>query len=145
MVRVYSLDLAVGADSSPRQDPSCSYVTNAVLSCFPLAGTNLVQNVWSKFIWNAQYPLFVGDHRDGCVPLLCFANASSDLGARSQVDIYLFHADQEAIATSYLGVENARSMIGILPNDDWLPVMDSWSEGVNRTWPYFFVIVPSNT
>lgn len=41
-------------------DPDCNYVGNNILSCFPESNTTLVQNIWSKFIWNAQYPVWIG-------------------------------------------------------------------------------------
>jgi hypothetical protein len=41
-------------------DPDCSNEGNGVLSCFPFSNTTLVDNVWSKFIWNARYPTFIG-------------------------------------------------------------------------------------
>ncbi|CEQ41027.1 SPOSA6832_02711 [Sporobolomyces salmonicolor] len=110
-----------------RADPSCNYVGNAILSCYPESNTTLVQNIYSKFIWNAQYPTFIGS---------------------VDVDIYLYNADTEEIATSWLGVENARGMIGIAPDDGWWPTesTDEWfNSRENRTIPYFFVIVDANT
>ncbi|GAA5874745.1 hypothetical protein JCM1840_000421 [Sporobolomyces johnsonii] len=106
--------------------PSCNYVGNAILSCYPESNTTLVQNIYSKFIWNAQYPTFIGS---------------------VDVDIYLYNADTEDIATSWRGVENARGMIGIVPDDDWWPTesTDEWfNSRENRTIPYFFVIVDAN-
>ncbi|GAA5977022.1 hypothetical protein JCM21900_003337 [Sporobolomyces salmonicolor] len=107
--------------------PSCNYVGNAILSCYPESNTTLVQNIYSKFIWNAQYPTFIGS---------------------VDVDIYLYNADTEEIATSWRGVENARGMIGIAPDDGWWPTesTDEWfNSRENRTIPYFFVIVDANT
>lgn len=62
------------------------------------------------------------------------------------VDIYLYHADSETIATSFLGIDNSRGMIGIRPDDEWWPTVSetSWEQGTNQTWPYFFVIVDAN-
>lgn len=41
-------------------DPVCNNVGNSILSCFPQAGSNLVEGVWSKMIWNNNYPTFIG-------------------------------------------------------------------------------------
>ena len=63
---------------------------------------------------------------------------------RSDVDIYLYNANTEDIATSWRGVQNARGMIGIVPDEEWWPEQSA-SEWFNResnvTIPYFFVIV----
>ncbi|ORY88503.1 hypothetical protein BCR35DRAFT_351010 [Leucosporidium creatinivorum] len=113
----------LGKRQSAEGYPDCSNEGNGVLSCFPFSNTTLVDNVWSKFIWNARYPTFIGT---------------------GYVDIYLYHADSETIATSYLGIDNSRGMIGIRPDDDWWPTETSWEQGTNQTWPYFFVIVDAN-
>lgn len=47
-------------DCPARIDPDCSNEGNGVLSCFPFSNTTLVDDVWSKFIWNARYPTFIG-------------------------------------------------------------------------------------
>lgn len=105
-------------------DPSCLNQPNYVLSCFPTPSTTLVQNIWSKFVFNSQFPTFIGV---------------------GKVDIYLYHADSETIATSYLGIESARGTIGILPGESWWPIETQWTVGSNRTFPYFFVIVDANS
>lgn len=116
-----------GASSGPVAEgyPSCDNVGNTVLSCFPLGNTTLVQGVYSRFIWNANYPTFIA------------ANA---------VDAYLFHADSLQVAKTWTRMANDQGMCAILPDDDW------WSDrmearelpiGRNRTWGYFFVVVPA--
>lgn len=64
--------------------------------------------------------------------------------SRSDVDIYLYNANTEDIATTWRGVQNARGMIGIVPDEEWWPEQSA-SEWFNResnvTIPYFFVIV----
>ncbi|KDE08522.1 hypothetical protein MVLG_01301 [Microbotryum lychnidis-dioicae p1A1 Lamole] len=105
--------------------PDCNYVDNSILTCYPESNTTLVQSVWSKVIFNAQYPLFIGS------------------GA---IDAYLYRADSETLATSYLGIETARGMFAIRPDDDWWPVnQTSWVEGTNQTWRYYFVVVSNGT
>ncbi|KAJ9119663.1 hypothetical protein QFC22_003373 [Naganishia vaughanmartiniae] len=116
-----------GASSGPVAEgyPPCDNVGNTVLSCFPLDNTTLTQGTYSRFIWNANYPTFIA------------ANA---------VDAYLFHADSLQVAKTWTGLANDRGMCAILPDDDWwsnrseardLPV------GRNRTWGYYFVVVPA--
>lgn len=64
----------------------------------------------------------------------------------SFVDIYLYHADSETVATTYPGISNARGSIGIRPDDEWWPEdQTTWTEGQNQTWPYYFIIVDANT
>lgn len=40
---------------------------------------------------------------------------------------------------------NNRGMIGILPQDSWLPVETQWNDGANVSIPYFFVITDSGS
>jgi hypothetical protein len=116
-----------GASSGPVAAgyPSCDNVGNTVLSCFPLDNTTLTQGIYSRFIWNANYPTFIA------------ANA---------VDAYLFHADSMQLAKTWTRMANDQGMCAILPDDDW------WSDrmeaqelavGRNRTWGYYFVVVPT--
>ncbi|GAA6006687.1 hypothetical protein JCM11491_003145 [Sporobolomyces phaffii] len=103
--------------------PSCNFVGNGVLSCYPESNTTIVQGDYSKFIWNAQYPTFIG---------------------AGDVDIYLYNANTEAIATSWLGVQNARGMIGIVPDEEWWPTesANEWfNSDRNQTIPYYFIVV----
>ncbi|KAM0790537.1 hypothetical protein ACM66B_003406 [Microbotryomycetes sp. NB124-2] len=105
--------------------PDCNFVGNGVLSCYPTSDTVLVDDVWSKFIWNAQFPTFIGAGR---------------------VDIYLYRADSETVAEQWLGTENARGMIAIRPDDQWWPQnQTSWTQGQNLTFPFYFVIVDAGT
>ncbi|KAK4046455.1 hypothetical protein OIV83_006047 [Microbotryomycetes sp. JL201] len=105
--------------------PDCNFVGNGVLSCFPTSDTILIDDVWSKFIWNAQFPTFIGAGR---------------------VDIYLYRADSETVAEQWLGIENARGMIAIRPDDQWWPQnQTSWTQGQNLTFPFYFVIVDAGT
>ncbi|KAL8283942.1 hypothetical protein RQP46_005374 [Phenoliferia psychrophenolica] len=105
--------------------PDCNYVGNDILSCFPLSNTTLVEGVWSKFIWNAQLPSFVG---------------------ASFLDVYLYHADSQTVAKKYASEPNAQGMIAILPDDDWWRVETTrdWEGASNLTWPYYFIVVPAN-
>ncbi|GAA5984035.1 hypothetical protein JCM5350_004999 [Sporobolomyces pararoseus] len=104
--------------------PSCNYVGNGILSCYPESNTTIVQGEYSKFIWNAQFPTFIG---------------------AGEVDIYLYNANTEEVATSWLGVQNARGMIGITPDEEWWPQESAteWFNNQNRNQsiPYYFVIV----
>ncbi|SCZ89963.1 BZ3500_MvSof-1268-A1-R1_Chr1-3g01693 [Microbotryum saponariae] len=109
----------------PYAEGYCNYVDNSILTCYPQSNTTLVQSVWSKVIFNAQYPLFIGS---------------------GGIDAYLYRADSETLATSYLGIETARGMFAIRPDDDWWPVnQTSWVEGTNQTWRYYFVVVSNGT
>ncbi|GAA5969168.1 hypothetical protein JCM3765_005744 [Sporobolomyces pararoseus] len=104
--------------------PSCNYVGNGILSCYPESNTTIVQGEYSKFIWNAQFPTFIG---------------------AGDVDIYLYNANTEEVATSWMGVQNARGMIGITPDEEWWPQesANEWfnNENRNQSIPYYFVIV----
>ena len=88
-------------------DPDCNYVGNDILSCFPLANTTLVEDVWSKFVWNAQLPSFIGA---GSVSHLHPQPTLSltELGAPRFLDVYLYHADSETVAKKYSAVPNAQ-------------------------------------
>lgn len=116
-----------GASSGPTAAgyPSCDNVGNTLLSCFPLENTTLIQGIYSRFIWNANYPTFIA------------ANA---------VDAYLFYADSLQVARNWTGLPNEQGMCAILPDDDWWQGRKEAQElqvGRNRTWDYYFVVVPS--
>ncbi|KAG0149247.1 hypothetical protein CROQUDRAFT_653820 [Cronartium quercuum f. sp. fusiforme G11] len=115
-----------GNGSGPSADgyPSCTAVSNAILSCFPENNTTLVQNTWSKFIWNNNYPTFIGS---------------------KNVDIYLFNAQSETIVANWTSIPNDRGMIGIYASDNWFPNETNWVEGKNLSFPYFFVITGSGS
>ncbi|WAR55375.1 hypothetical protein PtB15_6B115 [Puccinia triticina] len=110
-----------GNGSGPSADgyPSCTAVSNAILSCFPEPHTLLVQHNWSKFIWNNNYPSFIGS---------------------KFVDIYLYNANSENPVANWTEIPNDRGMIGIYADDSWFPPLTSWQAGRNLTFPYFFVI-----
>ncbi|KAK4695098.1 hypothetical protein P7C70_g8620, partial [Phenoliferia sp. Uapishka_3] len=105
--------------------PDCNYVGNDIQSCFPEANTTLVEDVWSKFIWNAQLPTFIG---------------------AGYLDVYLYHSDSQTVAVTYRGVQNAAGMIAVLPNSDWWRTETSrdWDGVSNITYPYYFVVVTAN-
>ncbi|BGP28062.1 hypothetical protein JCM10295v2_007049 [Rhodotorula toruloides] len=108
-------------------DPNCNYVDNSIFTCFPESNTTLVQNDYSLVIWNAMQPSFI---------------------SRQYVDVYLYNADTQDVATSWKNESNAQGMIGIVPSDPWWPGPQSarsWfgSNAQNRTTPYFFVVVPA--
>ncbi|KAA1133749.1 hypothetical protein PGTUg99_009186 [Puccinia graminis f. sp. tritici] len=110
-----------GNGSGPSADgyPSCTAVSNAILSCFPESHTVLVQHNWSKFIWNNNYPTFIGS---------------------KLVDIYLYNANSENPVANWTQIPNDRGMIGIYADDSWFPPVTSWQDGRNLTFPYFFII-----
>ncbi|PLW36631.1 hypothetical protein PCANC_18281 [Puccinia coronata f. sp. avenae] len=110
-----------GNGSGPSADgyPSCTAVSNAILSCFPESHTVLVQHTWSKFIWNNNYPTFIGS---------------------KNVDIYLYNANSENPVANWKDIPNDRGMIGIYADDSWFPSITSWQDGRNLTYPYFFII-----
>lgn len=69
---------------------------------------------------------------------------------QQQVDIYLYNADTQDVATSWKNEQNAQGMIGIVPDDPWWPgpqTAEDWfgSNASNRTTPYFFVVVPAGS
>lgn len=113
-----------GDGTGPYADgyPACTAVSNAVLSCFPESNTTIVQHTWSKFIWNNNYPTFIGSRF---------------------VDIYLFNAQSETIVANWTSIANDRGMIGIYASDNWFPNQTTWTYGQNRTFPYFFVLTGS--
>ncbi|GAA5840237.1 hypothetical protein JCM11251_005955 [Rhodosporidiobolus azoricus] len=106
--------------------PYCGNVGNDVLSCFPETDTTLVQGDYSKFIWNSRYPTFIG------------------AGA---VDVYLYNADTDDVAATWLNRTNPEGMISILPEDQWwadpAQSTDLWfgDAAQNRSIPYYFVVV----
>ncbi|GAA5877620.1 hypothetical protein JCM8547_007123 [Rhodosporidiobolus lusitaniae] len=106
--------------------PSCSNVGNDVLSCYPETNSTLVQGDYSKFIWNSRYPTFIG---------------------AGYVDVYLYNADTDELAQSYLNQTNAEGMVSIFPADQWwaspTQSTDEWfgDAAQNRTTPYYFVVV----
>ncbi|GAA5943637.1 uncharacterized protein JCM15063_002990 [Sporobolomyces koalae] len=107
--------------------PACNDVGNDVLSCWPETGTTIVQGTYSKYIWNSRFPTFIG---------------------AGDVDIYLYNANTEDIAATWLGVQNARGSIGITPDDDWWPeeqASEWFNSSQNKTIPYYFVIVDGGT
>lgn len=116
-----------GASSGPVAPgyPPCDNVGNTALSCFPRANTTLVQGVYSRFIWNANYPTFI---------------------AATAVDAYLVHADSMGVARSWVRMPTEQGMCAILPDDDWWAARKEAQElplGRNRTWAYYFVVVPT--
>ncbi|PRQ70329.1 hypothetical protein AAT19DRAFT_11078 [Rhodotorula toruloides] len=107
--------------------PNCNYVDNSIFTCYPESNTTLVQSDYSLVIWNAMQPSFIN---------------------RQYVDVYLYNADTQDVATSWKNESNAQGMIGIVPSDPWWPgpqSAQSWfgSDAQNRTTPYFFVVVPA--
>ncbi|KAH9464885.1 hypothetical protein MJO28_001410 [Puccinia striiformis f. sp. tritici] len=110
-----------GNGSGPSADgyPGCTAVSNAILSCFPEPRTVLTQHTWSKFIWNNNYPTFIGSRL---------------------VDIYLYNANSESPVANWTQIPNDRGMIGIYADDSWFPPVTSWQDGRNLTYPYFFII-----
>ncbi|KPV72956.1 uncharacterized protein RHOBADRAFT_55209 [Rhodotorula graminis WP1] len=107
--------------------PSCYYVDLSVFTCYPESNTTLVQDDYSLAIWNSAQPSFI---------------------SRGRVDVYLYNADTQNIATSWRNESNAQGMIGIVPDDPWWPAgqtAQQWfgDSARNRSTPYFFVVVPA--
>lgn len=108
-------------------DPNCNYQDNSVFTCYPESNTTLVQGDYSLVIWNAMQPSFI---------------------SQGAVDVYLYNADTQDVATSWKNESNSQGMVGIVPDDPWWPgpqSADEWfgSQAANRTAPYFFVVVPA--
>lgn len=115
-----------GASSGPVAEgyPMCDNVGNTELSCFPEQNTTLVQDKWSKFIWNANYPSFIENGR---------------------VDVFLFNAGSMYIAQNYTNLPNSQGMCAIQPTEIWwsnIPSASSLPLSQNATYSYYFVIVP---
>ncbi|TNY17373.1 hypothetical protein DMC30DRAFT_125288 [Rhodotorula diobovata] len=107
--------------------PSCYYVDLSVFTCYPEQNTTLVQDDYSLAIWNSAQPSFIN---------------------RGYVDVYLYNADTQDVATSWRNESNAQGMIGIVPDDPWWPsgqTAQEWfgDNARNRSTPYFFVVVPA--
>ncbi|GAA5823278.1 hypothetical protein JCM3770_003063 [Rhodotorula araucariae] len=107
--------------------PSCYYVDLSVFTCYPESNTTLVQDKYSLAIWNSAQPSFI---------------------SRGYVDVHLYNADTQDVATSWRNESNAAGMIGIVPDDPWWPggqTVDEWfgANARNRSTPYFFVVVPA--
>ncbi|GAA5839990.1 hypothetical protein JCM9279_005233 [Rhodotorula babjevae] len=107
--------------------PSCYYVDLSVFTCYPESNTTLVQDDYSLAIWNSAQPSFI---------------------SRGRVDVYLYNADTQDVATSWRNESNAQGMIGIVPDDPWWPAgqtAQQWfgDNARNRSTPYFFVVVPA--
>lgn len=101
------------------------FVGNDQLSCYPTANTTVLQNAWSRFIWNTNYPLFIG---------------------RGSVDVYLFQQDTDRMVTSWTSQDNGAGRLSFQPNDSWW-VNKSAAEHIqpnqNISWPFYFVVLPS--
>jgi hypothetical protein len=122
-----SLDNRAGASSGPTFDnyPPCDNVGNTLLSCFPLSNTTISQSMWSKFIWNANYPTFVEN---------------------GNVDISLYQADSGEEVQSWKAVTNAQGSVEIRPEENWWRDQDRAEEiqmGETETYSYYFVVVPA--
>ncbi|CED82459.1 hypothetical protein [Phaffia rhodozyma] len=106
--------------------PDCSDVGNDQLTCFPTNSTVVIQNEWSKLIWNFNYPLFI---------------ASSNL-----VDVYLFLASSDTLIRSWTSLSNEEGQLAFSPSDAWWE--DQYGASVlpsstgTRSWQAYFVIVP---
>ena len=72
--------------------PSCTDQPKKVTSCWPQSYTYIVQNYWSRFIWNPNYPPY--------------ANAGS-------LDIYLYSGNSEELMQTWKSVNNRQSQIPI--------------------------------
>lgn len=115
------------APKQRRQTPAeeTCYVGNQDLSCYPTAGTTIVQNNWSRFIWNANYPLFA---------------------QRGYVDVYLFQQDTDRLVTSWMSQDNGQGRLSFQPTDSWWanrPAADNIQPNQNISWPFYFVILAS--
>ncbi|KAJ1022393.1 hypothetical protein NDA13_005301 [Ustilago tritici] len=101
------------------------YVGNEDLSCYPDAGTTIAQNTWSKFIWNANYPLFA---------------------QRGYVDVYLFQQDTDRLVTSWTSQDNGQGRLSFEPTDSWWanrPAANNIQPDQNISWPFYFVVLAS--
>lgn len=102
------------------------YVGNDELSCYPTAGTTVVQNTWSRFIWNANYPLFA---------------------QAGYVDVYLFQEDTDRLITSWMSQDNGQNRLSFEPTDLWWAnrsAADNIQPNQNISWPFYFVVLPAN-
>lgn len=103
------------------------YVGNQDLSCYPTAGTSIAQNTWSRFIWNANYPLFA---------------------QRGYVDVYLFQEDTDRLVTSWMSQDNGQGRVAFEPTDSWWanrPAADSIQPNQNISWPFYFVVLAAGS
>nr|CDI55201.1 putative protein (N-terminal fragment) [Melanopsichium pennsylvanicum 4] len=101
------------------------YVGNQDLSCYPTTGTTIVQNDWSRFIWNANYPLFA---------------------QRGYVDVYLFQQDTDQLVTSWTSQDNGQGRLSFEPNDKWWAnrtAANNIQPNQNISWPFYFVVLAS--
>lgn len=101
------------------------YVGNDELSCYPTANTTIVQNDWSRFIWNANYPLFA---------------------QRGYVDVYLFQEDTDRMVTSWTSQDNGQNRLSFEPTDSWWAnrqAADNIQPNQNISWPFYFVVLPA--
>ncbi|PWN50857.1 hypothetical protein IE53DRAFT_379414 [Violaceomyces palustris] len=98
------------------------FVGNEQLSCYPTEGSQIVQDTWSRFIWNANYPSF------------------TQFGL---VDVYLFHEDNDSQVTSWTNLDNGAGRLSFRPVDSWWQGRvraDNIQPGQNISWPFYFVI-----
>ncbi|SJX64789.1 uncharacterized protein SRS1_15212 [Sporisorium reilianum f. sp. reilianum] len=101
------------------------FVGNEDLSCYPTAGTTIVQNNWSRFIWNANYPLFA---------------------QRGYVDVYLFQEDTDRLVTSWMSQDNGQNRLSFEPTDLWWAnrsAANNIQPNQNISWPFYFVVLAS--
>ncbi|KAG8862390.1 hypothetical protein FRB96_001458 [Tulasnella sp. 330] len=88
--------------------------------------TSVFQDQWTKFIWNARIPDFIG------LP--------------GTVDIYLYHADSGALVQKWTGIPNVQGQIDVNADDAfWDYRMSQWQPGEQIPYTYYYIIVKSGT
>ncbi|PWZ00377.1 hypothetical protein BCV70DRAFT_188615 [Testicularia cyperi] len=113
--------LRLGRRQSAAQE-EC-FVGNEDLSCYPVDGTTISQNSWSRFIWNSNYPLFA---------------------QRGYVDVYLFQQDTDDMVSSWTSQDNGAGRLSFEPTDTWWAgrsAADNIQPNQNISWPFYFVVL----
>ncbi|KAJ6582202.1 hypothetical protein B0H19DRAFT_1229272 [Mycena capillaripes] len=99
---------------------------NTILYCYPMVNTVAVQDASTALVWNAAFV---------------------DLVGVSILDIYLFHADSQQQILHFSNVINPVSQAGEITapvNDSWWGDRGSSWAGANISFPYFWILTPSN-
>ncbi|KAF8073340.1 hypothetical protein FPV67DRAFT_740662 [Lyophyllum atratum] len=100
---------------------------NEIISCFPTSNTVVAQHEWVTFVWNARRP---------------------QITPENLVDIFLFHGDSRKQILHYRNVPNPSDHAGLITaqvNDSWWPSNGVGWKGKNISYPFYWVLIPSDT
>ncbi|KAH8825180.1 hypothetical protein DL96DRAFT_1712202 [Flagelloscypha sp. PMI_526] len=116
------------ADAAKKAETQCQiYADNDEFSCFPTEDTIVVQGEYATFIWNSRRP---------------------ELTQQNKVNVYLYRGDSMSLVLAKENITNDPSRAGVArfqANDSWWGSDGlSYKNGVNTTYPFYFVISPQS-